>query len=275
HAHTLSYTHLHTALAHSLWRRGLAARALPSSRTSPHCALTDCEGSLVGARSTTERRTEHERARAKLVKTPDTPPPPSRSSAPLIHSHKAREGTTGERSSARTLHCSSAPADTDSVHPGTDSQPPSVSCVCCASYCRTRKHTLTQTRSMCVDSAGCELEACSSSDEVHTLSGSMSAALKPSARELRACSPRQRCCAALERLRSPTAAAGILSFGNVLNYLDRYTVAAGSNKILTVQNTRTPTHQHSAFFKSCSRCRVPHLKPIQPIGTHCARLNTE
>ncbi|XP_022523368.2 sphingosine-1-phosphate transporter SPNS2 [Astyanax mexicanus] len=78
---------------------------------------------------------------------------------------------------------------------------------------------------MCVDSAGCELEACSSSDEVHTLSGSMSAALKPSARELRACSPRQRCCAALERLRSPTAAAGILSFGNVLNYLDRYTVA--------------------------------------------------
>ena len=81
---------------------------------------------------------------------------------------------------------------------------------------------------MCVESDGCELEACSSSDEVRTLSGSMSEALKPSARELGACSPGQKCGALLMRLRSPTAAAGILSFGNVLNYMDRYTVAGKS-----------------------------------------------
>ncbi|KAF5896669.1 protein spinster 2-like [Clarias magur] len=52
----------------------------------------------------------------------------------------------------------------------------------------------------------------------------MSAALKPSP-ELRACRPGQKFRAALMRCRTPATAAGILSFGNVLNYMDRYTVA--------------------------------------------------
>ncbi|TRY99313.1 hypothetical protein DNTS_004001 [Danionella cerebrum] len=77
---------------------------------------------------------------------------------------------------------------------------------------------------MCVESDGCEIEGCSSSDEVHTLSGSMSANLKPSA-DLHPCRPGQKFRAALLRCRSPLVAAGILSFGNVLNYMDRYTVA--------------------------------------------------
>ncbi|XP_066516879.1 sphingosine-1-phosphate transporter SPNS2 [Hoplias malabaricus] len=78
---------------------------------------------------------------------------------------------------------------------------------------------------MCVESDGCEMEVCSSSDEVRTLSGSMSAALRPSARDLSACSAGQRCGAAMLRLRTPATAAAILTFGNVLNYMDRYTVA--------------------------------------------------
>lgn len=80
---------------------------------------------------------------------------------------------------------------------------------------------------MCVESDGCELEGCSSSstsDEVRTLSGSMSPALKPNP-DLHPCKPGHKFRAALLRCRSPTAAAGILSFGNVLNYMDRYTVA--------------------------------------------------
>uniref|UniRef100_A0A673W0Z2 SPNS lysolipid transporter 2, sphingosine-1-phosphate n=1 Tax=Salmo trutta TaxID=8032 RepID=A0A673W0Z2_SALTR len=77
---------------------------------------------------------------------------------------------------------------------------------------------------MCVESDGCEIEGCSSSDEVHTLSGSMSPGLKSSP-DLHPCKPGQKFRAALLRCRSPAAAAGILSFGNVLNYMDRYTVA--------------------------------------------------
>ncbi|GAA6073581.1 protein spinster homolog 2, partial [Tachysurus ichikawai] len=78
---------------------------------------------------------------------------------------------------------------------------------------------------MCVESDGCELEGCSgSAAEVRTLSGSMSAALKANP-ELRACRPGQKFRAALMRCRTPATAAGILSFGNVLNYMDRYTVA--------------------------------------------------
>uniref|UniRef100_A0A8C2A761 Major facilitator superfamily (MFS) profile domain-containing protein n=1 Tax=Cyprinus carpio TaxID=7962 RepID=A0A8C2A761_CYPCA len=77
---------------------------------------------------------------------------------------------------------------------------------------------------MCVESDECEIEGCSSSDEVHTLSGSMSPALKSSA-DLHPCKPGQKFRAALLRCRSPLVAAGILSFGNVLNYMDRYTVA--------------------------------------------------
>ncbi|KAI5615540.1 protein spinster-like 2 isoform 1 [Silurus asotus] len=82
---------------------------------------------------------------------------------------------------------------------------------------------------MCVESDGCEPDSCGGgggggADEVRTLSGSVSAALKPSP-EMRACKPGQKFRAALLRCRSPAAAAGILSFGNVLNYMDRYTVA--------------------------------------------------
>uniref|UniRef100_A0A674MP58 SPNS lysolipid transporter 2, sphingosine-1-phosphate n=1 Tax=Takifugu rubripes TaxID=31033 RepID=A0A674MP58_TAKRU len=77
---------------------------------------------------------------------------------------------------------------------------------------------------MCVESDGCEMEGCSSSDEVRTLSGSMSPGLKSNP-DLHPCKPGQKFRAALLRCRSPTAAAGILSFGNVLNYMDRYTVA--------------------------------------------------
>lgn len=76
---------------------------------------------------------------------------------------------------------------------------------------------------MCVESDGCEIEGCSSSDEVRTLSGSMSPGLKSNP-DLHPCKPGQKFRAALLRCRSPAAAAGILSFGNVLNYMDRYTV---------------------------------------------------
>lgn len=77
---------------------------------------------------------------------------------------------------------------------------------------------------MCVESDGCEIEGCSSSDEVRTLSGSMSPGLKSNP-NLNPCTPGQKFRAALLRCRTPAAAAGILSFGNVLNYMDRYTVA--------------------------------------------------
>lgn len=77
---------------------------------------------------------------------------------------------------------------------------------------------------MCVESDGCEMEACSSSDEVRTLSGSLSPGLKSNP-DLHPCKPSHKFRAALRRCRSPLAAAGILSFGNVLNYMDRYTVA--------------------------------------------------
>lgn len=84
---------------------------------------------------------------------------------------------------------------------------------------------------MCVESDGCELEGCSSSDEVRTLSGSMSPGLKSNP-DLHPCKPGQKFRAALLRCRSPTAAAGILSFGNVLNYMDRYTVAGKTPVLL-------------------------------------------
>ncbi|KAM7398499.1 hypothetical protein PAMA_006417 [Pampus argenteus] len=76
---------------------------------------------------------------------------------------------------------------------------------------------------MCVESDGCEIEGCGSSDEVRTLSGSMSPTLKSNP-DLHRCKPGQKFRAALLRCRSPTATAVILSFGNVLNYMDRYTV---------------------------------------------------
>uniref|UniRef100_A0A3Q3EG93 SPNS lysolipid transporter 2, sphingosine-1-phosphate n=1 Tax=Labrus bergylta TaxID=56723 RepID=A0A3Q3EG93_9LABR len=77
---------------------------------------------------------------------------------------------------------------------------------------------------MCVDRDGCEIEGCSSLDEVRTLSGSMSPGLKSNP-DLHPCKPGHKFRAALLKCRSPAAAAGILSFGNVLNYMDRYTVA--------------------------------------------------
>lgn len=80
---------------------------------------------------------------------------------------------------------------------------------------------------MCVESDGCEMEGCSTSDEVRTLSGSMSPGLKSNP-DLHPCKPGQKFRAALLRCRSPTAAAGILSLGNVLNYMDRCTVAGKS-----------------------------------------------
>ncbi|KAJ0044100.1 hypothetical protein NL108_006804 [Boleophthalmus pectinirostris] len=85
---------------------------------------------------------------------------------------------------------------------------------------------------MCVESDGCEIEGCSSSDEVHTLSGSMSPALKSSP-DLHPCKPGHKVHAALLRCRSPAAAAGILTFGNILNYMDRYTVAGKSPHFLS------------------------------------------
>nr|XP_020468031.1 protein spinster homolog 2-like isoform X2 [Monopterus albus] len=83
---------------------------------------------------------------------------------------------------------------------------------------------------MCVESDGCEIEGCSSSDEVRTLSGSMSPGLKSSP-DLHPCKPGQKFRAALLRCRSPAAAAGILTFGNVLNYMDRSTVAGVAQDI--------------------------------------------
>lgn len=76
---------------------------------------------------------------------------------------------------------------------------------------------------MCVESDGCEMEGCSTSDEVRTLSGTMSPGLKSNP-DLHPCKPGHKFRAALLRCRSPAAAAGILSFGNVLNYMDRCTV---------------------------------------------------
>ncbi|XP_028839040.1 sphingosine-1-phosphate transporter SPNS2 [Denticeps clupeoides] len=77
---------------------------------------------------------------------------------------------------------------------------------------------------MCVESDGCEMEGCGAADEVRTLSRSLTPTLKPGA-DLRPCEPGAKFRAALLRCRSPKAAAGILSLGNVLNYMDRYTVA--------------------------------------------------
>lgn len=85
---------------------------------------------------------------------------------------------------------------------------------------------------MCVESDGCEIEGCSSSDEVRTLSGSMSPALTSSP-DLHPCTPGQKFRAALLRCRTPTAAAGILTIGNILNYMDRYTVVGVAQDIQT------------------------------------------
>ncbi|KAF3841261.1 hypothetical protein F7725_007123 [Dissostichus mawsoni] len=82
---------------------------------------------------------------------------------------------------------------------------------------------------MCVESDGCEIEGCSTLDEVRTLSGSMSPALKSNP-DLHPCKPGHKFRAALLKCRSPAAAAGILTFGNVLNYMDRYTVVEGLNE---------------------------------------------
>ncbi|XP_061904461.1 sphingosine-1-phosphate transporter SPNS2 [Entelurus aequoreus] len=83
---------------------------------------------------------------------------------------------------------------------------------------------------MCVEGDGCQLEACGGSDEVRTLSGSMNPQLKAN-QDLQVCKPGHKFRAALLRCRSPAAAAGILSFGNVLNYMDRCTVTGVAQDI--------------------------------------------
>lgn len=89
---------------------------------------------------------------------------------------------------------------------------------------------------MCVESDGCEIEGCSSSDEVRTLSGSMSPRLRSNP-DLHPCTPGEKFRAALLKCRSPIVAAVFLSFGNVLNYMDRYTV---TGKNLTSHFTLKP-----------------------------------
>uniref|UniRef100_A0A8C6Q6K4 SPNS lysolipid transporter 2, sphingosine-1-phosphate n=1 Tax=Nothobranchius furzeri TaxID=105023 RepID=A0A8C6Q6K4_NOTFU len=100
---------------------------------------------------------------------------------------------------------------------------------------------------MCVESDGCDIEGCSSSDEVRTLSGSMSPGLMPSP-DLRPCKPGQKFRAALLRYRSmPAVAAGILTFGNVLNYMDRYTVAG---VLLDIQRDYSVTDSQAGLLQT-------------------------
>ncbi|TNM84574.1 hypothetical protein fugu_008752 [Takifugu bimaculatus] len=107
---------------------------------------------------------------------------------------------------------------------------------------------------MCVESDGCEMEGCSSSDEVRTLSGSMSPGLKSNP-DLHPCKPGQKFRAALLRCRSPTAAAGILSFGNVLNYMDRYTVAG---VVQDIQRHYGVTDSGIGLLQTGERASPPH-----------------
>ncbi|XP_044226134.1 protein spinster homolog 2 [Thunnus albacares] len=111
---------------------------------------------------------------------------------------------------------------------------------------------------MCVESDGCEIEGCSSSDEVRTLSGSMSPALKSNP-DLHPCKPGQKFRAALLRCRSPAVAAGILSFGNVLNYMDRYTVAG---VLLDIQQHYGETDSSIGLLQTVFICSFMVAAPI-------------
>ncbi|XP_015223260.1 sphingosine-1-phosphate transporter SPNS2 isoform X1 [Lepisosteus oculatus] len=111
---------------------------------------------------------------------------------------------------------------------------------------------------MCVESDGCEIEGCSSSDEVHTLSGRMSPGLKSNP-DLHPCKPGQKFRAALLRCRSPVAAAGILSFGNVLNYMDRYTVAG---VLLDIQKHFNVKDSEAGLLQTVFICSFMVAAPI-------------
>ncbi|KAM9728091.1 sphingosine-1-phosphate transporter SPNS2 isoform 3-T4 [Menidia menidia] len=111
---------------------------------------------------------------------------------------------------------------------------------------------------MCVESDGCEIEGCSSSDEVRTLSGSMSPALKSSP-DLHPCKPGQKFRAALLRCRSPAAAAGILSFGNVLNYMDRFTVVG---VLLDIQRNFNVSDSEIGLLQTVFICSFMVAAPI-------------
>ncbi|XP_015252045.1 PREDICTED: protein spinster homolog 2-like isoform X1 [Cyprinodon variegatus] len=111
---------------------------------------------------------------------------------------------------------------------------------------------------MCVDSDGCEIEGCSSSDEVRTLSGRMSPGMKSSP-DLHSCKPGQKFRSALRRCRSPAAAAGILTFGNVLNYMDRYTVAG---VLLDIQQHYGVTDSGAGLLQTVFICSFMVAAPI-------------
>ncbi|KAJ8368372.1 hypothetical protein SKAU_G00084000 [Synaphobranchus kaupii] len=111
---------------------------------------------------------------------------------------------------------------------------------------------------MCVEGDGCELESCGKSDLVHTLSGTMSPGLKSNA-DLHPCKPGQKFRASLLRCRSPAAAAGILSFGNVLNYMDRYTVAG---VLLDIQKHFTVTDSEAGLLQTVFICSFMVAAPI-------------
>ncbi|KAM9385155.1 sphingosine-1-phosphate transporter SPNS2 isoform 2-T2 [Pholidichthys leucotaenia] len=111
---------------------------------------------------------------------------------------------------------------------------------------------------MCVESDGCEIEGCSSSDEVRTLSGSMSPGLRSNP-DLHPCRPGQKFRAALLKCRSPAAAAGILSFGNILNYMDRYTVAG---VLLDLQRNVNVSRQRSGLVANIFICSFMVAAPI-------------
>uniref|UniRef100_A0AAX7T2R3 Uncharacterized protein n=1 Tax=Astatotilapia calliptera TaxID=8154 RepID=A0AAX7T2R3_ASTCA len=119
---------------------------------------------------------------------------------------------------------------------------------------------------MCVESDGCEIEGCSSSDEVRTLSGSMSPGLKSNP-DLHPCRPGQKFRAALLKCRSPAAAAGILSFGNVLNYMDRYTVAEITAR--RERNTAAQTKQSVCVVKVIFN-RSPGIGALAEAGETCS-----
>ncbi|XP_077403094.1 sphingosine-1-phosphate transporter SPNS2 isoform X1 [Vanacampus margaritifer] len=111
---------------------------------------------------------------------------------------------------------------------------------------------------MCVEGDGCELEGCSNLDEVRTLSGGMSPALKSNP-DLHACKPGQKFRAALLRCRSPVVAAVILSFGNVLNYMDRCTVVGVA---LDIQKEYGVSDSVVALLQSVFICSFMVAAPI-------------
>ncbi|XP_016529776.1 sphingosine-1-phosphate transporter SPNS2 isoform X5 [Poecilia formosa] len=112
---------------------------------------------------------------------------------------------------------------------------------------------------MCVESDGCEIEGCSSSDEVRTLSGSMSPGLMPSP-DLHSCKPGQKFRAALLRCRrTPAVAAGVLSFGNVLNYMDRSTVAG---VLLDIQRHYEVSDSGAGLLQTVFICSFMVAAPI-------------